>query len=190
MLVLDKRLQARLYYLFMLADGEVVPEEHDRFREICESMSLDDERREKIINGCKDLPIVSGKDNSAKIIAEMSKTLSEYEKNSWPPISENKQAQAQVIWTLINLGYADSDYSEPEKNVITFLVDFWSFDRHLLGEMLDTAETMLALTKQKEWIKTTNNPYDTINTRIKHIDETIKQLFESMDITLLEADIA
>lgn len=186
----NEKLQAKLYYLFMLADGKIAPEELDRFKEICKSANILDEDRKKIENSYQGLTIAKEQDNSSKIIAEISKVLSEDERNSWNRMSQSKRIQAQVIWTLINLGYADTDYSESEKKVIAFLVDYWSFDRELLEELLDTAETMLTLIKQKEWVKTTSCAYDTIHARIKHIDEMIEQLFKNIGIAISEAEIA
>ena len=92
-----------------------------------------------------------------------------------------------MIWNLINLGYADKDFSESERNVIDFLAEHWKINEQLLLEMLDIADTMLALTKQKDWIKTTSKPYDSIREVVEEADRDMEKLKKSIELTLKNA---
>jgi len=208
--------QLGIYYLYMLVDGEVTNEELKRFSTICKSMDISSYRKEEVINSSKEAIPGPGSDNSAEVIQEITRLLAEsrsciptfysiamgtpheksssnptpFEKNLSNPINRDKITQTKVIWTLINLGFADEEYSEPEQKVVTFLADYWEMNSAVLSDMVDTAETILALTKQKEWIKTTNKPYDTINEGIKEIDKRIKRMFQNIEVLISEAEIA
>lgn len=208
--------QLGIYYLYMLVDGEVTNEELKRFSTICNSMDVDSDEKKEIISSCKEAIPGPGSDNSAEVIQEITRLLAEsriciptfysiamgtpheknssnptpHEKNLNNPINRDKITQTKVIWTLINLGYADEEYSEPEQKVVSFLADYWEMNSAVLSDMVDTAKTILALTKQKEWIKTTRKPYDTISAVIKEIDERIKQMFQNIEILISEAEIA
>ena len=43
--------------------------------------------------------------------------------------------------------------------------------------MIDTAETLLCLVKEKEWLKTTKRPYDEVANKISKIDNVINHDF-------------
>lgn len=182
--------QLRIYYLYMLVDGEVTNEELKRFSTICKSMDVDSDEKKEIISSCKEAIPGPGSDNSAEVIQEITRLLAKSRSFIRNPINRDKITQTKVIWTLINLGYADEEYSEPEQKVVSFLADYWEMNSAVLSDMVDTAKTILALTKQKEWIKTTRKPYDTINAVIKEIDERIKRMFQNIEILISEAEIA
>ena len=158
---------------------------------ICESMDTEETATKEIISFCQEVVHSTGSDNSSKVIHEITKLLDDQGSGFFlfGSINRDKKTQAKVIWTLINLGYSDDRYSEPEQKVISFLVDYWKMDNTVLSDMTDTAETILALTKQKEWIKTTNKPYDIISKFINEIDESINQLFQNIEILISEAEI-
>jgi uncharacterized tellurite resistance protein B-like protein len=182
--------QLRIYYLYMLVDGEVTNEELKRFSTICKSMDVDSDEKKEIISSCKEAIPGPGSDNSAEVIQEITRLLAKSRSFIRNPINRDKITQTKVIWTLINLGYADEEYSEPEQKVVSFLADYWEMNSAVLSDMVDTAKTILALTKQKEWIKTTRKPYDTISAVIKEIDERIKRMFQNIEILISEAEIA
>lgn len=188
---LRKDVQLKIYYLYMMADGQCTQGENDKFMSICESMGTEETARKEIISFCQEVVHSTDSDNSSKVIHEITKLLDDQGSSFFlfGSINRDKKTQAKVIWTLINLGYSDDRYSDPEQKVIAFLADYWKMDNAVLSDMTDTAETILALTKQKEWIKTTNKPYDMISNFISEIDENINQLFQNIEILISEAEI-
>lgn len=189
MLLSADKLQLQIYYLYMLADGTVTEEESKRFSEICWSMNVDEFSKKEKISFCTNAIQNIGSDNSAKVIREIAKLLTNAMSN-YSSINSDKQTQAKIIWTLINLGYADIEYSEPEQKVVSFLSDYWEINAAVMSDMIDTAETILMLTKKKEWLKTTNKHYDEISAGISEIDKTIEQMFHNIQILISEAEIA
>ena len=110
----------KIYYLFMLADGRCSDGENDKFDKICQTMKADDKDKQEVIDYCNKAISVFSDDNSAMVTAEISNLLSAY--GSFL----EKSDEAEVIWNLINLAYADGEYSEPEKRVVTFLKNCWN----------------------------------------------------------------
>lgn len=188
----NKTLQLKIYYLFMLVDGKCTKDEVDKFETICKSMDVNTDDKREVISFCEEAIRIKNSDNSAQVIQETKKLL---ENNMgifslFGSIKNDKKEHARIIWTLINLGYADVNYSESEKRVVSFLADYWNLYSVVFTDMYDTAETILVLTKQKEWLKTTNKSYDSITAGINEINKNIEQMFKNIELLISEADIA
>ena len=56
---------------------------------------------------------------------------------------KNASDLARIIWNLIKLGYADTVYSEEEKEIVNYLVDKWDISVEVYQEMIDIADTIL-----------------------------------------------
>lgn len=104
-------------------------------------------------------------------------------------LDDDKAAQAQTIWTLINLGYADSDYSEAEKKIVKYLTEKWEVDPVLVAELDDTADALLALSRQKEWIQTTSKSRSDKNKFIEELDRSIAAMYANVEVSISEANI-
>lgn len=106
------------------------------------------------------------------------------------PFERDKATLIQTIWTLINLSYADGDYSDAEKQFVNHLVERWKMDPALVAEFTDTASTILALTLQKEWIQNTSKPYEVIQRTVQELDRSIASMADNLNVSISEADIA
>ena len=140
-----KEAKLKLYYLFMLADGEITAKEEEQLAVIRDEMGITTGDIKKIVRSYEHLKVIPRGDYADLIITEADKILVGEEKTWWDPINHNKRKQAQVIWTLIDLGHADGDYSVPEQKVVAHFVDKWDFDKNTLAAMLDIAQEMLQL---------------------------------------------
>lgn len=172
----------KIYYLFMLADGRCSAEENDKFDSICRAMKVDDKNKQEVIDYCNKVMMVFSDDNSTIITVEISKLLS-----SGNPFS--KSEEAEILWNLINLAYSDGEYSEPEKIVVAFLVNCWAIDATTFSDFIDTAETMLALEKEKQWLKKAGRDFDKTVAKIHGIDDTISRLAQNVNLLISEADL-
>ena len=212
-----KQTQFKIYSLFLLSDGKWTAEEERCLRNIAGQMELSYEDTEKTIQYCQELPIKEG-DNAELIIRIMDETLGfpaseEAFGHSTPQkdaaitiakglllktsmiagtianqINWHVDLQTEVIWTLINLGYADAEYSEPEKKVVRHLVKVWNIKEEIVSEFIDTAETILLLTKQIEWLKSVGLSYDETKKRLETVEQQIQLMFDNIQATISEAD--
>ena len=117
------REQAKLYYLYMMSDGEVSEKEENLFKEICRSLELDVDDIKKVKAEC--MEIRDGEKLSC--IDVVTKNIeTSYEMSGILNIGLNGyisgKDKARILWNLINLGYADSQYTIDEREVVDFLI--------------------------------------------------------------------
>lgn len=181
----NKETQLQFYSLFLLSDGKWTLEEEKYLDDICKKMKIGDDTKKKIITYCQSLQL-NEDDNSERVIHEMDQALSGM--FFFPEIKYSKKKQIEVIWTMLNLGYADREYSIPEKKVVQHLIKKWEVKPVIVSELIDTADTILLLTRQKEWLKTTGLPYDEIGERINVVERKIQLMFDNIKVTIAEAE--
>lgn len=184
-----QRTQLKIYAMFMLADGECSAEEQEKLNTIYKEMDIREDIQEEVKECCKGLSIKQG-DNSKLIIQEIDNLLggSLLGLSFFGGLNRDINAQVETVWTLINLGYADTDFSEPERKVVDHLVKKWELKDVLVDELMDTADTILMLTKQKEWIRETAVSYSEREKRIQEVDQKIQRMFDNIKVTISEAD--
>jgi len=189
----EKVKQLKIYFLFIHADGEASPTEMKLLNEIVEKENLSESDLQAFQAFCGQMMLKPPSGNASTALAEIDRVLGQ-KHSAWvtlaSSIDQSKTMQAKTIWSLINLGYADSEYSETEKRIVSHLIDRWEMDPILVAELNDTANTILALTLQKEWVKTTSKPYEKTNSMIQELDRNIASMFANVEISIAEAGIA
>lgn len=71
----------------------------------------------------------------------------------------NKLEITNIIWTLVNLAYADGNFSDDENAVIDDIVKQYGIKEDIVEELKDCAKTLICLESKSKWIETTNKPY-------------------------------
>lgn len=173
--------EAMLYYLYMMSDGEVSYSEEKLFDEICKELNLNEEEKKSAIEKCKEI----AKDPNDALYTILSEKLDEQVGQGWFGLKD-KSTLARIIWNLVNLGYADARYSDEEKKIVNHLLGKWEIDKEVYQEMVDTADTMLALTKQKEWIVSTFSKGSERDEKEKRIDTEINTMLSDVKLTIAE----
>lgn len=176
--------EAMLYYLYMMADGEVSNNEKKIFNTICKELNIDSDKKKSVIKRCKEL--VDGTDDILNIIIREKIDEEAGQVGVMFLHFRDISSSARIIWNLINLGYADSAFSDEEKRIVNYLIDKWSVDPEVYQEFADTVDTILALEKQKEWIASTFPEDSARNKRKRNLDITIKQLQDDVKLTIDE----
>lgn len=172
--------EATLYYLFMMADGEITYDEEKLFNAICMELSIDTDEKNDVINRC--IQLTSETDNIYNIIIR--EKLDE-NIGSFPYIVDD-YGRVRILWNLIHLGYIDSNYSEDERIIVDYFVNRWNIRKEIYTELIDTADTMLALTKQKEWLISTFPKGKERDLKEKDIDYAIDKLQADIRLTIEE----
>lgn len=182
MFVIRGEKEAKLYYLYMMSDGKISKKEEIIFKSICENLNVGEDEKKLIIEECKEYD-KNSVDILDIIIAE--RIDEEVGRGLFFGL-RNKSSLSRIIWNLINLGYADSVYSNNEKKIVKHFVDKWNIENEIFQEFIDIADTMLALSKQKEWISSTLPRNNESEEKERQIDEQIKQLLEDVEIIISE----
>jgi hypothetical protein len=92
--------------------------------------------------------------------------------------------QKRCLWILVNLALYDGMYSENEKKIIRSLMRKWEIDKSILIEMEDSAETLVEVDKNRSWIKTTNYPYDYVDSVVKEMDKNQHELTNNISLLM------
>ena len=171
--------EAMLYYLYMMSDGEITYSEEKLFDKICCELELTTDDKINIASSCSKIA-VDPESVKGFVRGDRFGELIE-----WMIDTGNASNVARIVWNLVNLGYADKQYSEKEKQIVSYLVERWKVNQEVYREMIDTAETILSLEEQKEWLLKTFSSSER-DKREKTIDVAIKKLFEDMKITIEE----
>ena len=173
--------EATLYYLYMMADGEVSYSEEKIFDEICKELNIDTDEKNLVIEKCKE--VASEKTDVFDIMVR--EKIDEQAGKGWFGLRD-QSSLVRIIWNLVNLGYADSFYSDEEKKIVSYLVAKWSISSDVYQELVDTADTMLALSKQREWIASTFSKGSLRDKKEKEVDFEMKQLLDDVKLTIQE----
>lgn len=191
----EKLKQLKIYFFFMYVDGKISPAETRCLNEILTKSDLSKKSLQEFQNFCSQKAYEMSIGNPKIIIPEIDKILRK--KSSDPFVSKDKYSyrlssevmEAQTIWTLINLGYADSEYSESEKQITDHLIRLWKINPDLVAEFNDTADAIFACTLQKQWIQNTTRPYTEINNIVQELDRNITTMLVNVEMSISEVNV-
>lgn len=181
MFELGQKEEAMLYYLYMASDGDVSYSEEKLFDEICKELKIDEEDKQEAIAECKKL-ITDPREAFDVIIREK---LDEQVGQGWFGLKD-ESSLARILWNLINLGYADTYYSYEEKRIVNHFIEKWSIKQEVYQEIVDTAETILALRKQREWVISAFTKGSIREEKEKKIDAEITMMLSDIELTIEE----
>ncbi len=181
----EKNPEAVLYYLYMMADGEISYSEEKIFDVLCKEMNVVEDDQKEILEECQRLAPEKSYVLYQLYESSLLKQLEDKRTLFW---KLTKWEKREIIWNLINIGYADSEYSEDEKKIVDFLLQKWEISRTFYQELIDIADTMLSLSKEKEWVVANFNGHER-DIKEKYLDEQIKKLFEDVQLTIEESNI-
>lgn len=183
---ITKFMQLKIYYYFMHADGELSDAEYAFLDDITKKMQLRSEPRKAFHAFCEKGLSKSAMGNPK----EVNKLIDiELKDEGCYELRNDKTAQAETLWNLVNLGYADGQFTPDEREVIDHLAKIWKVDELLIEEFVDTAEAILALTKQKEWAQLRTKPDEEIAALVEKLDKERKSLTNNIKITIKEIEL-
>lgn len=184
--ITTRKIQFKIYTMFLFVKGQPEIEKLNFLDTIRDKLELDKSFAEEVLNTCKQLDLVDGLDYKARIMQEIDGLLETL--NSTSPLKCDPCLQAETIWNLINLGYAGQKYSESEDMIVAHLKVIWEIDSKVTAEFRDTANTILMLVKQKDWLKVSGLPYDEITDRLNEVDKQINLMYENVKVTISQMD--
>lgn len=183
---MNVRGQAKVYYLYMMSDGEVSKNEKSLFNAICKELHLDTEQKKEIIKECEDIVIKE----RYRCIDVLRKNARESYVSGILDLDLDKCAteadKTTFIWNLINLGYADAYYTKVEQEIVNFLCEYWAINDSIYQEMIDVAETVVVLEKHREWIENEWDESEEKQHKLKSIKKDIKYVYSTISTTISE----
>ena len=178
--------EAKIYYLYMLSDGEASKKEKELFTTICKELYIDADEKKRIIKECEKIPSDGIFDEIKELAGD---PVEETEKFALMAlirsVLSNLGNRETILWNLINLGYADSKYTYEEREIVDFLKNHWKVAEDLYQEMIDVAETCLSLEEHRKWVENLEeSAYK--DEKIKQIKKDIKMAQDNIKLTLEE----
>lgn len=85
-----------------------------------------------------------------------------------------------LVWDLLTIAYSDESYDERERKLLKYIVRKLGVDKAVFLEMESSMLTILDIEKEIAWIKTTDQPYLTIEARINELMKRKAVIFESV----------
>lgn len=182
---MNYRGQAKLYYLYIMSGGDVSDGEKKLFDKICKELYLDADDQKRIKQECNEIC----KEEKMTCIEVVEKNAEEPYMYGTLDINLDKyvsdEDKARILWNLVNLGYADSHFTIDEREVVDYLREYWEIPDSIYQEMIDVAETCLALEKHKLWIEELPDT-DYKLEKIKQVKKDLKYVQETILTTISE----
>ena len=172
LLKLDK-IHLKIAYLYMAADGKIESQELAYFNEIGKCYKRFEEEKDSIIKYCDEVlnsgysafkaikKIINGQELKLKNTNAITTDISLFHDFNYFNALQSKE-NATLLWVLTNLGYADGDYSQPEREIVSLIAKKCNYPDDLLLEFEDIAKTFEVLKKHKEELDEQKKPYSYI----------------------------
>ncbi len=184
-----------LYYLFLSSDDQEWDDKKILFDKVCRELQLDELERNTVVEKCRSMStqeiqnlvdsmdeVYIGSNSMLKIMSNVVSTLKK-------AVENEKVRKTRIVWNMVNLGYADSHYSAEEKNFIDNLVEKWGIDNEIYQEMIDTCETVVALTNKKKWIVDYFMEGYERDEWERRLDIEINKMYSNIELTIQELNL-
>ena len=166
-----------LFYL-MAVDGQIHKDEEEKLLDIAKELDpAFAEHKDAIRDVCKkEFDQSLSQEKLYQVIeSSVEKLLAED-----APTKDALVTPKILVWDMMTIAYSDGDYSEEEHDLIQFVADKLEVDRAILLELESSMETLSALEKEEQWIKTTNRPYLEIEAHVNEIADRKNVIFQSI----------
>ena len=173
----------KIIYYLMAADGTIEAAEEEKFDLICREIDADfDSHKEQIIEVCKNqlAKVIDPDDYYDAIqdgVEESMLVGQNYERGF--------VTAKHLIWDLLTIAYSDDNYNEPERKLMKYIVRKLNVPKDVFLEMESSYLTVTDIEKEKDWIKTTDRPYLTIEAHVKELEKREQAIYESVKALIL-----
>lgn len=175
--------QAKLYCLYMTSDGQISEQERELFTGVCKELGLNYSEKKQIIEECEAIPAEDKFDKIKELIYGPAHAQTIDVRSWFEP--HNSVDHETILWNLINLGYADTKYTDQERKIVEFLKSYWNVRDDVYEEMIDVSETCLALEEYKNWVED-HEELDNKEEKINQINKDINVSLKDIQTTLSE----
>ena len=184
--VISKDGALKAFYYLMAIDGDVSIE-LERFDEIGREFYKEgfDDVKQSIIDECqKQIESTLVDDELYDVIQEgldvaINDTVNHKEEGVYPRL---------LIWDMLSLAFADSDFSDSEKRLISHVARVLEVEKDILMEMEHLMRTADAVLKELDILNQSNRPYSEIRPLVDEIEKR-KQTITKAAEELIEDDI-
>lgn len=139
----EDKIQIKLYYYFLRADGKVSDAEREWLERFAHENDIDMDDVNKLIRECENELKDIDEDDIISKMAIIARLLS---KN----ISGINSYIGKVIWNLVDYGGCDGEFSDEESVIIGFLTDFLGIKGDKFDKLCELHSKAQALEESKD----------------------------------------
>ena len=167
----------KIIYYLMLSDRGVLTEEEEKYREIAAGSGYEEAVKLSVIE--------------EECIAQIEKAVDE--EDYFEVIREGIEQELRIfeeeeavitpealVWDLIIVANSDMDYSDTERKLIKMVSRRLNVEKAVFLEMENAMETLVAIEKEEDWIKTTDRSYAEIDSVVKELERRKEAVLESI----------
>lgn len=168
----------KIFYYIMSADGTILHNEEEKFDSI--GAELDPhyaENKDNIIAECKvQMEKVIDPDDYFDVIQD---GIEEAISNS-VPTEDSFITPKMLAWDVLTLAYSDENYDETERKLLKYIVRKTNIDKTVFLEMESSILTLMDIERELAWVKTTKQPYMTIESIVNELTERKTVIMDSV----------
>ncbi len=175
---LSTRSALKIIYYTMAVDGTVFHNEEEKFDSIGNELDPDfAANKDKIIAECKEhMEKVIDPDDYYDVIQDGIEEALITSK----PTEDSFITPKMLAWDVLTLAYSDENYDETERKLLKYIVRKTNIDKTVFLEMESSMQTLLDIERELAWVKTTNQPYLTIEGVINELTERKTVIMDSV----------
>lgn len=171
----------RLFYFLMSADGTLHDDEIEKFQAMFQELRGSDYINENVLmhqcqtklneNAGSSSPLITAIGCVDQILYEPT-YIDDYEELVSPRL---------LVWDLLSIAYSDGDCHDAERELVSHIAKLVDVKEALVLEMESFVLTLLDLTHEEEWIKTTSQPYSVIESVLNDIEARKSAVFDGVE---------
>ena len=181
----------KIYYLLMMVDGECTKKEMQKFTAICKSCRISENDQKAAIVYCEGNVSDDCVQRIVTLNAELKNVTDSLQNDALIKFcdfpDDLQPLYLSILWNLIDLGYADGNFSREEQAVVETLAEAWKAPKDTLAELYDIAETVQLLCRKLAFLQQANLPEEDYLEVKKKLDHEITSQYKSIRSLLNES---
>jgi len=171
---LDEKSCLTLIYCVMNADGNLLPEEEQEYKEICNEFNPS-------IDSLALLDTIKNENCSISVEDLVNMTLGESKNNLDGTVNPKL-----LIWDLIAVAWSDHQYSKDERDLISNIREKLNIDETVQMEMEQSYQTIIAVEKEKEQLKQADIEEDSRKKKLSELDKRENVIRTSINTLVMD----
>lgn len=168
----------KIIYCIMAADGKIDEEETIKFIEIANEVDNGfNTYQDNLMLEMKDMIIKAKKDEDYDLC--LSDFISETIRHSKKDKSASIPSKL-LIWNLLVIAYSDGTCNEEELKLIRYTAKQLELDRSIILEFTSYIQTLMAMMKEEEWLKSSNRKYTEVEKVLNELTDRKQNIMQGV----------
>ena len=168
----------RILYYLMAADGDVKPEELEKFALIGNALLQNYAQiRDSLLQQCED---ATSKINENDSRTDAINDLVDKEIETAESSDDDLMDPSLLVWNMLVTAMSDQDYAEPEIEIASHAATSLGIRRDRFAELENSAFALSDLEREACWLKTSGRPYSQVAPLVAEVEKRQEIIFKSI----------